>query len=56
VTTEDEDVSISMIDALLAMIDAGLGRQEQAVQEAKHACELETFENFAPNAAIVRCT
>jgi tetratricopeptide (TPR) repeat protein len=41
--------------SLLAMIDAGLGRQEQAVQEAKHACELETFENFAPNAAIVRC-
>jgi tetratricopeptide (TPR) repeat protein len=41
--------------SLLAMIDAGLGRQEQAVQEAKHACELETFENFAPNAAIVHC-
>jgi serine/threonine-protein kinase len=41
--------------SLLAMIDAGLGRQEQAVQEAKHACELETFENSAPNAAIVRC-
>jgi serine/threonine-protein kinase len=40
--------------SLLAMIDAGLERQEQAIQEAKHACELETFENFAPNAAIVR--
>jgi hypothetical protein len=37
------------------MIDAGLGQQEQAVQEAKHACELETFEKFAQNAAIVRC-
>src|SRR5204863_9368549 len=41
--------------SLLAMIDAGLGRQEQAVQEAEHACALETFENFAPNAVIVRC-
>src|SRR6266403_1274875 len=39
----------------LAMIDAGLGRQEQAVQEAKHACELETFENSGPSAPIVRC-
>jgi serine/threonine-protein kinase len=41
--------------SLLAMIDAGLGQQEQAVQEAKRACELETFEKFAQNAAIVRC-
>ena len=49
------DASDGRALSLLAMIDAGLGRQEQAVQEAKHACELETFENFAPNAAIVRC-
>jgi len=49
------DASDGLALSLLAMIDAGLGRQEQAVQEAKHACELETFENFAPNAAIVRC-
>src|SRR5262249_15999862 len=41
--------------SLLAMIDAGLGRRQQAIQEAEHACDLETFENFAPNAAIVRC-
>ena len=49
------DASDGRALSLLAMIDAGLGRQEQAVQEAKHACELETFENFAPNASIVRC-
>jgi serine/threonine-protein kinase len=41
--------------SLLAMIDAGLGRQEQAVQEAEHACELVTFENSGPSAPIVRC-
>src|SRR5438132_6550000 len=49
------DASDGRALSLLAMIDAGLGRQEQAIQEAKHACELETFESFAPNAAIVRC-
>jgi len=49
------DASDGRALSLLAMIDAGLGRQEQAVQEAKRACELETFENFAPNAAIVGC-
>jgi serine/threonine-protein kinase len=41
--------------SLLAMIDAGLGRQEQAVQEAEHACDLVTFENSGPSAPIVRC-
>jgi serine/threonine-protein kinase len=41
--------------SLLAMIDAGLGRQEQAVQEAEHACDLVTFESSAVNAPIVRC-
>ena len=41
--------------SLLAMIDAGLGRKEQAVQEAERACGLATFENAAPTAAIVRC-
>ena len=49
------DASDGRALSLLAMIDAGLGRRDHAVQEAKHACELETFENFAPNAAIVRC-
>ena len=49
------DASDGRALSLLAMIDAGLERQEQAVQEAEHACQLETFENFAPNAAIVRC-
>jgi serine/threonine protein kinase/tetratricopeptide (TPR) repeat protein len=55
----EKNVSADAFDgralSLLAMIDAGLGRQEQAVHEAEHACELETFENFAPNAAIVGC-
>ena len=41
--------------SLLAMIDAGLGRQEQAVQEAEHACDLVTFESSGVSAPIVRC-
>ena len=49
------DASDGRALSLLAMIDAGLGRQGQALQEAEHACELETFDNFATNAAIVRC-
>ena len=49
------DASDGRALSLLAMIDAGLGRQEQSVQEAEHACELATFENSAMNASIVRC-
>jgi serine/threonine-protein kinase len=49
------DASDGRALSLLAMIDAGLGRQEQAVQEAEHACDLEPFENFGLNAPIVRC-
>jgi tetratricopeptide (TPR) repeat protein len=49
------DASDGRALSLLAMIDAGLGRQEQAVQEAEHACELETFENSGSSAPIVRC-
>ena len=41
--------------SLLAMIDAGLGRRKQAVEEAEHACDLVTFENSGPSAPIVRC-
>jgi len=41
--------------SLLAMIDAGLGRRKQAVEEAEHACDLVTFENSGVNAPIVRC-
>ena len=37
------------------MIDAGLGRQEQAVQQAEHACDLATFESSAMTAPIVHC-
>jgi serine/threonine protein kinase/tetratricopeptide (TPR) repeat protein len=49
------DASDGRTLSLLAMIDAGLGRQEQAVQEAEHACNLEPFEDFGINAPIVRC-
>jgi serine/threonine-protein kinase len=49
------DASDGRALSLLSMIDAGLGRQEQAVQEAEHACDLEPFENFGQNAPIVRC-
>jgi Flp pilus assembly protein TadD len=49
------DASNGRALSLLAMIDAGLERQEQAVREAEHACELETFENFGASASIVRC-
>jgi serine/threonine-protein kinase len=49
------DASSGRALSLLAMIDAGLGRQDQAVQEAKHACDLVTFENAGAGAPIVRC-
>ena len=49
------DASNGRALSLLAMIDAGLGHQEQAVQEAEHACDLVTFENSGPSAPIVRC-
>jgi serine/threonine-protein kinase len=49
------DASDGRALSLLAMIDAGLGRQEQAVQEAEHARDLVTFESSAVNAPIVRC-
>ena len=40
---------------LLAMIDAGLEQNEQAMAEAKRAVELEPFEKSSTNAPIVRC-
>jgi Flp pilus assembly protein TadD len=49
------DASNGRALSLLAMIDAGLGHQDQAVQEAEHACDLVTFENSGPSAPIVRC-
>lgn len=49
------DASDGRALSLLAMIDAGLGSQEQAVQEAKRACDLVTFESSAVSAPIVRC-
>jgi serine/threonine-protein kinase len=49
------DVSDGRALSLLAMIDAGLGRREQAVQEAEHACDLVTFETSAVGAPVVRC-
>ena len=41
--------------SLLGMIDAGLGQEEDAVREGRHACELEPFETSAIDAPIVRC-
>ena len=49
------DASDARALSLVAMIDAGLGRQEQAVHEAEHACDLVTFESSAVSAPIVRC-
>ena len=40
---------------MLAIIDAGLGRNEQAVQEAQRACELTTFATNNLYAPMVRC-
>jgi tetratricopeptide (TPR) repeat protein len=49
------DVSDGRTLSLLAMIDAGLGRPEEALREAKHACDLAPFETSAQYAPIVRC-
>jgi serine/threonine protein kinase/Tfp pilus assembly protein PilF len=40
----------------LAMIDAGLGRKEDAVREGLRACELCPYETHAVNAPAVRCS
>jgi len=50
--TVSADASDGRTLSLLAMVDAGLGRQEQAVQEAEQACDLEPFENFGQNAPL----
>jgi serine/threonine protein kinase len=49
------DASDGRALSLLAMIDAGLGRNEQAVQEGEYACDSATFESSAASAPIVRC-
>ena len=41
--------------SLLAIVDAGLGRNEQAVEEAKRACELNSYKRFNIQAPTVRC-
>ncbi|HEV3410295.1 MAG TPA: hypothetical protein VG095_08365, partial [Chthoniobacterales bacterium] len=41
--------------SILAIIDAGLGRKNQAIQEAKRACELSTFKTQNFDATTVRC-
>ena len=38
---------------LLAMIDAGLGNKDEAVREARHACELTPLEQSAEEAPLV---
>ncbi len=49
------DASDGRALSLLAMIDAGLGKEEDAVREGHHACDLEPFETSAMDAPIVRC-
>ena len=39
----------------LAIIDAGLGRSEQALEEAKRACEMSPFDRNNLDAMIARC-
>lgn len=41
--------------SVLAIIDAGLGRKEEAIREAKRACELSTFQINNFDATTVRC-
>ena len=41
--------------SILAIIDAGLGRKEEAIQEGKHACELSSFQANNFDATTVRC-
>ncbi len=41
--------------SVMAIIDAGLGRKDQAVEEAKRACELTSFASSNLEAPVVRC-
>ena len=41
--------------SVLAMIDAGLGRKEQAIEEGKRACELTPFKTNNFDACTARC-
>lgn len=41
--------------SILAIIDAGLGRKDEAIQEGKRACELSSFETNNFNATTARC-
>jgi serine/threonine-protein kinase len=41
--------------SILAIIDAGLGRKDDAIQEAKRACELTSFQANNFDATTVRC-
>jgi tetratricopeptide (TPR) repeat protein len=50
-----EDPTAGVPLSFLAIIDAALGRTEQAVQEGKRACELESFKIDNLLAPVVRC-
>ena len=41
--------------SLLAIVDAGLERNEQAIEEGKRACELNSFKRLNLQAPTVRC-
>jgi serine/threonine protein kinase/Flp pilus assembly protein TadD len=55
----EEQVQLAPTDgsalSFLAIIDAGLGRTEQAVEEGKRACELYSFKTYNVRAPLVRC-
>ena len=57
-TIENEvrvDSTSSRLLSTLAIIDAGLGRKDDAIREAKRACELAPFDGAALDAPIIRC-
>ena len=41
--------------SFMAIIDAGLGRTQQAVEEGKRACDLYSFKTYNLRAPLVRC-
>jgi hypothetical protein len=55
----EERVRLDQTDGIalsfLAIVDAGVGRTEQAVQEGKRACELYSFKTYNVQAPLVRC-
>ncbi|MBE7157337.1 MAG: tetratricopeptide repeat protein, partial [Rhodospirillales bacterium] len=53
--TMDRDSYPGKSLSVLAIIDAGLGRKEQAIEEAKRACDLTPFSTLNLETPVVRC-